>query len=53
MHQAWYSLNKEDNLFFESLGVMIIGDLIGTFIIIYFAKAAIFLYKKRSFNQNA
>ena len=53
MHQAWFSLHHKDGLFFEHLGVMIIGDLIGTFIVIYFAKAVIFLYKKRSFNQKA
>ena len=48
MHQAWYSLHNRDGLFFEHLGVMMIGDLIGTFIVIYFAKAIIFLYKKRA-----
>jgi hypothetical protein len=53
MHQAWYSLHNKDGFFFEHLGVMIIGDLIGTFIVIYFAKAVIFLYKKRAFNQKA
>jgi hypothetical protein len=47
MHQAWYSLNKKGDLFFEDLGVMIIGDLTGTLVVIYLAKAAIFLYKKR------
>jgi hypothetical protein len=51
MHQVWYSLHKEDSLFFEDLGVMIIGDLIGTLIVIYLAKAAIFLYKKKAFNH--
>jgi hypothetical protein len=50
MHQAWYSLHNKEGLFFEELGVMIIGDLIGTLIIIYLAKAAIFLYKKRASN---
>jgi len=53
MHQAWYKLHNEDSSFFEGLGVMIIGDLIGTFIVIYLAKAVIFLYKKRIFNQKA
>jgi len=53
MHQVWYSLHNKDGLFFEALGVMIIGDLIGTFIVIYFAKAAIYLYKKRALNQKA
>ncbi len=47
MHQVWYSLHNKEILFFEHLGVMIIGDLIGTLIVIYVAKAAIFLYKKR------
>ena len=51
MHQAWYSLHKQDGLFFEDLGVMIIGDLIGTLIVIYLAKAAIFLYKKKASNH--
>ncbi len=53
MHQAWYKLHNEDSPFFEGLGVMIIGDLIGTFIVIYLAKTVIFLYKKRIFNQKA
>jgi hypothetical protein len=53
MHQAWFSLNNKDGLFFEHLGVMIIGDLIGTLIVIYLAKAAIYLYKRRVFNQKA
>ncbi len=53
MHQAWFALHNEEILFFEHLGVMIIGDLIGTFIVIYFAKAVIYLYKKRSLNQKA
>jgi hypothetical protein len=48
MHQAWYSLHNKEGLFFEELGVMIIGDLIGTLIVIYIAKAAIFLYKKKA-----
>ena len=51
MHQAWYSLHNKDGLFFEDLGVMIIGDLIGTLIVIYLAKAAIFLYKKKASNH--
>ena len=50
MHQAWYSLHNKEGLFFEELGVMIIGDLIGTLIVIYLAKAGIFLYKKRASN---
>ncbi len=51
MHQAWYSLHNKDGMFFEDLGVMIIGDLIGTLIVIYLAKAGIFLYKKRASNH--
>jgi hypothetical protein len=51
MHQAWYSLHNKDGLFFEDLGVMIIGDLIGTLIVIYLAKAAHFLYKKKASNH--
>jgi hypothetical protein len=50
MHQAWYSLHNKASSFFEHLGVMIIGDLIGTLIVIYLAKAAIFLYKKKALN---
>jgi hypothetical protein len=50
MHQAWYSLHNKDGSFFEDLGVMIIGDLIGTLLVIYLAKAAIFLYKKKASN---
>jgi hypothetical protein len=50
MHQAWYSLHNKEGLFFEDLGVMIIGDLIGTLLVIYLAKAAIFLYKKKPSN---
>lgn len=48
MHQAWYLLHNQETLFFEHLGVMIIGDLIGTLIVIYLAKVAIFLYKKKA-----
>ena len=51
MHQAWYSVHNKESLFFEDLGVMIVGDLIGTLIVIYLAKAAIYLYKKRIFIQ--
>ena len=50
MHQAWYSLHNKDGSFFEDLGVMIIGDLIGTLLVIYLAKAGIFLYKKKASN---
>jgi hypothetical protein len=46
-------LHNKESLFFEDLGVMIIGDLIGTLIVIYLAKVAIYLYKKRGFNQQA
>jgi len=53
MHQAWYALHNKEGLFFEELGVMIIGDLIGTLIVIYLAKAGIFFYKKKAFNQQA
>jgi hypothetical protein len=53
MHQAWYKLHNPESPFFEGLGVMIIGDLIGTFIVIYFAKAVIFLYKKKRLNLKA
>jgi hypothetical protein len=53
MHQAWYKLHNPESSFFEGLGVMIVGDLIGTFIVIYVAKAAIFLYKKKRVNLKA
>ncbi len=48
LHQAWFSWMIPENVFFDNLGVMIIGDLIGSLIIVYCAKAFIFLYKKKS-----
>lgn len=51
MHQAWFTLHDHNKSFFEDLGVMIIGDLIGTFIVIYLAKTIIFFYKKKSLHQ--
>ncbi len=48
LHQAWFSWLIPGNVFFDNLGVMIIGDLIGSLIIVYCAKAFIFLYKKKS-----
>jgi hypothetical protein len=50
LHQTWYALRGlNHHNFVESLGVMVIGDLIGTTIVIYLAKGIIFLVKK---NQN-
>ena len=48
LHQAWFSWKIPENIFFDNLGVMIIGDLIGSLIIIYCAKGFIFLHKSRS-----
>ena len=50
LHQTWFALRGlNHHNFVESLGVMVIGDLIGTAIIIYLAKGIIFLIRK---NQN-
>lgn len=47
MHQILFTLATPDNLFFDNLGVMIIGDLLGTVIVIYSAKALIYFAKKK------
>lgn len=47
-HQALFTAHDPENLFLENLGVMIIGDLIGTIIIVYVAKLIIFSIKNRS-----
>jgi hypothetical protein len=47
LHQTWFALRGlNHHNFVESLGVMVIGDLIGTIIIIYVAKGIIFIVKK-------
>jgi hypothetical protein len=47
LHQAWFQLRGLNHgNFVENLGVMVIGDLIGTAIIIYLAKGLIFLVRK-------
>ena len=48
LHQALYTVHNPENLFLENLGVMIIGDLIGTIIVVYVAKLIIFRIKNRS-----
>lgn len=50
MHQILFTLATPDNLFFDNLGVMMIGDLLGTIIVIYSAKTLIYFAKK---NQRA
>ena len=48
LHQALFTALNPDNLFLANLGVMVIGDLIGTIIIVYAAKLIIFRIKNRS-----
>ena len=48
LHQAFFTALNPDNPFLENLGVMIIGDLIGTVIVVYVAKLIIFRIKNRS-----
>ena len=48
LHQALFTALNPDNPFLENLGVMIIGDLIGTVIVVYVAKLIIFRIKNRS-----
>lgn len=48
LHQALFTALNPDNPFLENLGVMIIGDLIGTIIFVYVAKLIIFRIKNRS-----
>lgn len=50
MHQALFTLMHPENSFFDNLGVMIIGDLLGTIIVVYVAKLVIFKIKNRSTN---
>lgn len=48
LHQALFTAINPDNPFLENLGVMIIGDLIGTVIVVYVAKLIIFRIKNRA-----
>lgn len=48
LHQSLFTALNPDNPFLENLGVMIIGDLIGTVIVVYAAKLIIFRIKNRS-----
>jgi hypothetical protein len=41
LHQAWFYIRGINDNFIEHVGVMFIGDLVGTLIIIYLAKLAI------------
>jgi hypothetical protein len=45
LHQTLFTIADPKNNFFDNLGVMIIGDLIGSIIVIYSAKAVIYLVK--------
>ncbi|MEO0047375.1 MAG: hypothetical protein RLZZ410_334 [Pseudomonadota bacterium] len=46
LHQTLFTVADPKNDFFDNLGVMIIGDLMGSMIVIYCAKALIYLVKK-------
>lgn len=46
LHQILFTISDPKNNFFDNLGVMIIGDLIGSIIVVYCAKTAIYLVKK-------
>jgi hypothetical protein len=48
LHQAWFTFTIPNNYFWDNLGVMIIGDLVGTLIIVYLSKSLIFISKKFS-----
>ena len=50
LHQAWFTLTIPNNYFWDNLGVMIIGDLIGSLIIVYLSKGLIFMSKRYSKN---
>jgi hypothetical protein len=45
LHQTLFTIADPKNNFFDNLGVMIIGDLIGSMIVIYSAKGVIYLVK--------
>jgi len=44
-HQVWFVSRNYTNDFFSSLGVMVLGDLLGSLIVIYGARLFISLYK--------
>lgn len=46
LHQTWFLIRGINDNFVEHVGVMFIGDLVGTLIIIYLAKLIIHLLKK-------
>ncbi len=48
LHQTWFFIRGINDNFIEHVGVMFIGDLIGTLIIIYLAKLAIHSLKRRT-----
>lgn len=45
LHQAWFYIRGYTENFSESLSVMIVGDLIGSFIVVYAAKLMISLHR--------
>ena len=47
LHQAWFYIRGINDNFIEHVGVMFIGDLVGTLIIIYLAKLAIQSFKNK------
>lgn len=47
LHQAVFTILNPDNLFLDNLGAMIVGDLLGTIIVIYAAKFIIFKIKNK------
>lgn len=48
LHQAWFFIRGINDNFIEHVGVMFIGDLVGTLIIIYLAKLAIHSLKNQA-----
>ncbi len=46
LHQTLFTIADPKNNFFDNLGVMIIGDLIGSMIVIYSTKTVIYFVKK-------
>jgi hypothetical protein len=48
LHQAVFTTLNPDNSFFDNLGVMIVGDLLGTIIVIYLVKLIIYQVKSRT-----
>lgn len=48
LHQTWFVVRGINDNFVEHVGVMFIGDLLGTLIIIYLAKLVIYTLKRRA-----